>query len=85
MKAKREKIRCSFCHYQGIEAKPGKLVCPECGTSFEIDDRVECVFVDPDNPRLPIEGIICARCGLVQGEEAEKCVYCGGRLNRRLQ
>jgi DNA-directed RNA polymerase subunit RPC12/RpoP len=60
-----EIIRCPFCGYQGIEAKPGKSVCPECDAAFELDDRVECVFVDPDNPRLPIEGIVCTRCGLV--------------------
>ena len=46
---------------------PGKTVCQECRTQFEIDDRGECVFVDPDNLRLPIDGIVCMRCGLVQG------------------
>ena len=57
-----EIIRCVFCGYDGIEAKPGKTVCPGCDTVFEIDDRCECVFVDLENPRLPIEGIICPRC-----------------------
>ena len=80
-----EIIPCPFCGYQGIETKPGKSVCSECDTAFEIDDRGECVFVDPDNPRLPIEGTICTRCGLVQGEETENCVHCGNRLNNRLQ
>jgi hypothetical protein len=80
-----ELIRCPFCGYQGIETKPGKLVCPECDAEFEIDDRGECIFVDPDSPRSPIAGIICKRCGLVQGEEAENSVYCGGNLNNRLQ
>ena len=79
-----EIIRCPFCGYYGIEAKPGKSVCPDCDASFEIDDRGECIFVNPDNPKLPIEGTVCPRCGLVQGEETENCVYCGSRLNMRL-
>jgi len=54
-----EIIQCPFCGYQGIETKPRKSVCPECGAEFEIDDRGECVFVDPDNLRLPVEGTIC--------------------------
>lgn len=37
----------------------------------------ECVLVDPDNLRLPTEGIVCTRCGFVQGEDAENCVYLG--------
>ena len=65
-----ENIRCPFCGYQGIETQPGKTVCPECDTAFEIDDRGECVFVDPDNLRLPIDGTFCPKCGLVQWEEA---------------
>ena len=80
-----EMIQCPFCGYQGIEAEPGKTDCPKCDTSFEIDYRCECVFVDLDNQRLPIEGIICLRCGLVQGEEAESCVYCGAKLNIKIQ
>lgn len=78
-------IRCAFCGYDGIEAKPGKIVCPECDIVFEIDDRCECVFVDLNNPRLPIEGTICLSCGLVQGEEGEDCVYCGAKLNTEIQ
>ena len=70
---------------KGLRLNQVKSVCPECETAFEIDDRVECVFVDPDNPRLPIEGIVCMRCGLVQGEEAENFGYCGSPLNKRLQ
>jgi hypothetical protein len=80
-----EIIRCPFCGYQKIETEPGKSGCPECDTAFEIDDRGECVFVDPIGPRLPIEGTICPECGLVQGEEAENCLYCGGHMNKRLQ
>ena len=80
-----EIIQCPFCGYQGIKAKPGKAVCPECKAMFEIDDQGECVFVDPSNPRLPIEGIICPRCGLVQGEEGERCYYYGSGMNRKIQ
>ena len=43
------------------------------------------IFVDPENIRLPIEGTVSMRCGLVQGEEAESCAYCGGHMNKRLQ
>ena len=74
-----EIIRCPFCGYHGIEVKPGKTVWPECEAEFEIDDCGECVFVDPNNPTLPIEGIICLRCGLVQREEGENCAYCRAR------
>ena len=28
------------------------------------------IFIDPDNSRLPIEGTVCTRCGLVQREDA---------------
>ena len=80
-----EIIHCTFCGYQGIEAKPGKTICPECAAAFEIDDRGECIFVDPGTPRLPIEGIICPKCGLVQGEESERCVYCGSAMNSKIQ
>ena len=80
-----EIIKRPFYGYSGIETIPGKSVCPECDTAFEIEDRGEYVFVDLNSPRLPIEGIICTRCGLVQGEEAESCAYCGGHMNKRLQ
>ena len=69
--------QCAFCDHQGIEAKSGKTVCPECDAAFEIDDRGECIFVDPSNPRLPIEGIICPRCGLVQGENLSVVFFVG--------
>ena len=57
----RDTNRCAFCGYQGIEAKPEKNVYPECEAAFEMDDRGECIFVDPGNPRLPIEGIIYSK------------------------
>ena len=48
-------IRCTFCRNQGIEAAPGKTACPKCAAAFEVDYRVECVFTDPNNPRIPVE------------------------------
>jgi DNA-directed RNA polymerase subunit RPC12/RpoP len=63
-----EIIRCPFCGYQGIETQPGKSVCTECGTAFEIDDRGECVFVDPKNLRLPIDGLFARDVVLCRGK-----------------
>ncbi len=37
---------------------------------FEIDDRLECIFVDPINLKLPVNGFVCGFCGLVQGNES---------------
>ena len=68
-----------------IEAKPGKTSCPDCLAKFEIDDRIECIFVDTDNPRLPIRGMICNLCGLIQNEKNEICMYCGERLHTTIQ
>jgi len=65
-----------FCGCPGIEAKPGKTFCHKCNYYFSIDDRVECVFADPKNLKLPLTGTVCPICGLVQGEDSEYCVYC---------
>jgi hypothetical protein len=46
---------------------------------------IECIFVDTDNPRLPIKGMICNLCGLVQNEKNEICMYCGKRLHTIIQ
>ena len=62
-------------------AEPGKIKCPECGSLFEIDDRLECVFVDTDNVRLPENGTACLSCGLVQGLETKACLNCGLEIN----
>ena len=62
-----EYLTCTFCLNQCIHGEPGKTQCPICDAVFEIDDRVECVFEDTDNIRLPINGIIFGSCGLVQG------------------
>ena len=72
---------CPFCRNRSAITHPGKTKCPECGSQFEIDDRLECVFVDPDNIRLPISGVVCPSCGLVQGDENKACLNCGIELN----
>ena len=77
-----EYLTCPFCLNQCIDAEPGKTRCPVCSADFEIDDRVECVFADTDNIRLPINGIICGSCGLVQGVNRKICLYCGIEINR---
>jgi hypothetical protein len=76
-----EYILCPFCGCPGIEAKPGKTFCHKCNYHFYIDDRVECVFADPENLRLPLKGAVCPVCGLIQGEDSEHCVYCNTNLN----
>jgi hypothetical protein len=61
-----QNLNCPFCENGFVMAKPGKTCCSVCETEFEIDDRLECVFADPDNVRLPLRGIVCSACGLVQ-------------------
>jgi hypothetical protein len=63
------------------EARHGKTQCPVCNATFEIDDRVECVFADTDNIKLPVNGIVCGSCGLVQGGNKKSCLYCGIGIN----
>jgi hypothetical protein len=82
------KIKCPFCQTHNIEATSGKTTCPECNTEFEIDDRLECIFINPDKLRLPlaVNGTVCCGvCGLVQGDEGERCGYCGAELSTKLQ
>ena len=66
-----------------IPAMPGRTVCQECKTQFEIDDREECAFVDPLLPRLPIDETFCPACRLVQDGETENCFLCRAPLNRK--
>jgi hypothetical protein len=47
-------IKCPFCPNHSIEASPGKTTCPECSAEFEVDDRVECIFINPNKLRLPM-------------------------------
>ena len=78
-------IRCPFCVDGNINAEPGKSECSACHTKFEVDDRAECVFVDLDNPRLPLKGTYCSQCGLVQGGYRKYCRYCGAIVRTKLQ
>ena len=75
-------IKCPFCLKNSVEAKSGKTTCPECSAEFEVDDRLECIFVNPDKLRLPmaVNGTVCGMCGLVQGDQVERCGYYGGNL-----
>ena len=73
-------LKCPFCGDRAIDMKIGETVCSVCSTKFEIDDRSECVFVDVNNPKLPIYGTVCNVCGLVQAEESRACMNCGEKL-----
>ena len=63
-----------------LEPKIGKMKCPECHAKFQYDDRRECIFVDTDDLRLPVHGTVCPQCGLLQGEEVQRCLFCGKGL-----
>ena len=78
-------LKCPFCLQHSVEAKPGKTTCPEYSAEFEIDDRVECIFADTEKMRLPVNGFVCVVCGLVQGDQAKKCLYSGAELSTNLQ
>ena len=72
-------IECPFC--SGVlEPKLDKMKCPECHAKFEYDDRMESVFVDTKDLRLPVHGTVCPQCGLVQDEDAQSCLFCGMKL-----
>ena len=77
-----ECLICPLCLNQCIYAEPGRTKCPVCSADFEIDNRVECVFADTDNIRLPVNGIVCGSCGLVQGVNRKICLYCGKEITR---
>ena len=58
--------------------KPEKVRCPMCYSKFEIDDRLECMFADTDDLKLPKSGTVCAICGLIQDGDQLNCLYCDG-------
>jgi hypothetical protein len=72
-----ELLKWPFCLTQSIEANPGAIICPKCDAKFEIDDRLECVFANTKNPRLPAIGTICKPFGLIQAGSHQNCLYCG--------
>jgi hypothetical protein len=78
-------LKCPFCESQCLSQKAGKGKCPECGSEFEIDDRLECVFVDTEKIKLPAKGIVCPLCGLIQNEDVKNCLYCGRWVNSNVQ
>ena len=73
-------LKCPFCGHHPLDMKPGETVCQVCSTKFKIDDRSECIFVDVNNPKLPIYGTVCNVCGLVQAEASKTCAHCGEKL-----
>jgi len=54
-----DKLKCPFCESRSIEPKSGKSICPECGSEFDIDDRLECFFADIEKLRLPAPKASC--------------------------
>jgi hypothetical protein len=78
-------LKCPFCLNHIEDAKPGKKTCPECSAEFEIDDRLECIFVNTKKVRLPLNGTVCGVCGLVQVDERATCLFCGNNLTLTMQ
>ena len=61
------------------------MKCPESHAKFEYDDRMESIFVDTDDLRLPVYGTVCPQCGLVQDKDVQRCLYCGQRMSSTVQ
>ena len=61
------------------------MTCLECHAKFEFDDRMESVFTDTDDLRLPVHGTVCPQCGLVQDKDVQRCLYCGYELSGSVQ
>ena len=72
-------IECPFCSGL-VEPRPGRQECPECHAGFVYDKNLESIFVDTSDLRLPINGTVCTRCGMVQSEKARRCGNCGGKI-----
>jgi len=72
-------IECPFCSGL-LEPKLGRQTCPECHAGFVYDAGRHRIFVDTNDIRLPIQGIVCTRCGMVQSENARRCAHCRGEL-----
>ena len=60
-------MKCPFCLNPIAESNPGENICSNCHAEFEIDDRGECVFANPENLKLPINGTICRSVGWFKG------------------
>ena len=66
-------MKCPFCLNPIADSNPGEKICQNCQTEFEIDDRGECVFTNPDHLKLPVSGTVFRVCRLVQGEGRDRC------------
>jgi len=73
-------MNCPFCLTKIPDPNPGEKICPNCHAEFNVDDRVECVFANPGNLRLPVNGTVCRMCRLVQGGGRDSCGYCGADM-----
>jgi hypothetical protein len=74
-------MKCPFCQKATIPEKPGSAICPVCMASYRIDDRGECIFVNLEYPRIPLNGMYCPKCGLIQDEMNEFCYLCAEPLD----
>ena len=41
--------------------------------------------MDTEDLRLPVHGTVCPQCGLLQGEDVLRCLFCGKRLSGTVQ
>ena len=85
MAANYEYMKCPFCEKRCIKEQTGKSKCPVCESEFEIDDRLECIFVNKEKVRLPVKGTVCPLCGLIQNDDSKTCLYCGMLINSNVQ
>ena len=67
-------MKCPFCHNPIADPNPGEKICSSCHAEFEVEDRGECVFANPDNLRLPINGIVGRMAG--NGKSGERLFQC---------
>jgi len=79
--SKAQYLKCPFCEEVCIDARPGEVRCPMCHSEFEIDDRLECVFVNIEKLKLPAKGLVCPLCGLIQNDNIKNCLCCGMWIN----
>ena len=73
---------CHFCRQIDVGNDPGVICCPVWQTEFKIDDQGESAFVNVEEPRLPIKGVVCLECGVVQGARRVSCGYCETIVNK---
>jgi hypothetical protein len=73
---------CPFCRVGEVPEEPGRHTCPKCGGAFRLDERVECAFVDLDDPVMPLKGTYCKVCGLIQSPYRKRCNLCQVQLDR---